>query len=70
MPDFVRIKVKSDGWEGDVHPADARVLVGAELAELVAEEGAEAAKPKPRRKAAAKAQPVETAAQTAADSES
>lgn len=57
MPRFTMIRM-ADGWEGEVHPADAAVLVASGAAvDLDAEAEAPVAKPKPRAKP--KAKPVE-----------
>ena len=60
MPAFTKVRLVDNGWEGEIHPADARVLVASGAAvDLDAEAGAPVVKPKPRA-TKPKAKPIET----------
>ena len=58
MPAYVKVRLVDNGWEGEIHPADARVLVASGAAVDLDADAEAPAKPKPRAKP--KAKPVET----------
>lgn len=70
---LIRIRLTGeqwDGWEGDVHPAEARALIASEEAVSVDPGSDQAASEKPKRGRKPKAQPVETAAAAAPEAAS